>query len=152
MRRLLCTLLLCGCGASTNTSTDLPATSQATPSDRSTFVGRAKEFVARVRRNIEVVKTERDHDKLLALKAEVTKAHAELQQPEPDSEKQKDLQRYLENIAINFGVAVDFQIEYLALEQSPDAEKKKTAKEDAEMMINGAPKICDQADEILKSL
>ena len=152
MRLLLCVVLLCGCSGSTNTTVAPQVTEQASTSAPTTFVGRGKAYVAQARRNVELLKTERDTDKLLALKAEVTKAHSELEQPAPDSEQQKDLQRYLENINVNFGTAVDFQIERLTAEQSTDEEKKKSTKEDAEMMINGTPKICDQADEILKTM
>lgn len=152
MRFLLCLVLLCGCSTSTNTTVAPPATEQTTTSAPTTFPGRAKAYVAQARRNVELLKTERDTDKLLALKADVSKAHSELDQPAPDSEQQKDLQRYLENIKINFETAVDFQIEHFAAEQSNDEEKKKSTKEDAEMMINGTPKICDQADEILNKM
>lgn len=157
MRMLLCVVLLCGCGTSTSTTpaNATPASStkeQASTPAPNTFAGRAKAYVALARRSVDVLKTEHDPEKLRALKAEVAKAHSELAQPTPETEPQKDLQRYLENINVNFGTAVDFQIDHLAALQSTDDEKKKSTKEDAEMMITGTPKICDQADEILKTM
>lgn len=151
MRMMLCVLLLVGCGTATTPVPPSATREQTEFLEQDTFAGRAKSYVAQARRSIEILKTETDPEKLRALNADLKNAYSLLQPPAAETEPQKDLERYLQNINVNFETAVDFQILHLAAEQTSDEEKKKSTKEDAEMMINGTPKICDQADEILKT-
>jgi len=144
MRAFIVVLMIIGCGGSATKPVDL----KLTVSPAGDFPQRAKAFLAESRTAIDALKTERVTPKLKAISDKINALHASLNQT-VDTEKDEDLSKLLEKIAVNIGTAVDFTIDRIAAEKSNNPMAEKNAGDTCKVLVDAVQEMCDKADGLL---